>query len=199
MTKKDMLLRIRDEYRAEHENSPATARDMGEWAVSTGRYKLPPHATERKWAEELSEVMGMDMMTVNGNRRVRTMHTWRSAQGNLWDHIRTISVPDMALSIAYRRNGVLGEVKQMKIDLDYFSELHPDEPAIQTSFNFEKDLADAGLLNFSSSEHEPPGVRPPGALPPRALRRGPSRPSSRPSGPARRPPDSSPGSPEAGS
>ena len=192
MTKREQLLRIRDEYRSAHENAPATARDMADWAVATERYKSLPHATERKCAEELSEVMGMEMMTVHGNRRVRTMHTWRSAQGNLWDHIRTISNPDMALSMAYRRNGVLGEVKQMKIDLDFFNELHPDEPALQTSFNFENDLADAGLLNFSSSEHEPPSAPPPGALPPRDLKRGPSRPSSRPSGPVRRPPDSSP-------
>lgn len=199
MTKKEMLLRIRDEYRAEHDNAPATSRDMGEWAVATGRYRLPPHATERKCAEELADAMAMDMMTVSGGRRVRTMHTWRSEQRNLWDHIATISTPDMALSMSYQRNGVLGTVKQMKIDLDYFNELHPDDPALQVSFNFENDLADAGLLNFSSSEHERLGVRPPGVPPRRGSQRGPSRPSSRPSGPVPRPPDSSPDSPEAGS
>jgi len=176
MTKKEMLLRIRDEYRAEHENAPATAREMSEWAVSTGRYKLPPHATERKCAEELADAMAMDMMTVLGGRRVRTMHTWRSEQRNLWDHIDTISIPDFELSMAYQRNGALGIVKQMKIDLDYFNELHPDGPAVQVSFNFENDLADAGLLNFSSSEHEPPSAQPPGAPPRKGSRPGPSHP-----------------------
>lgn len=198
MTKKEQLLRIRDEFRAEHDNAPATARDMGEWAVATGRYKLPPHATERKCAEELADAMAMDMTTVSGGRRVRTMHTWRSEQRNLWDHIATISTPDFTLSMAYQRNGALGIVKQMKTDLDYFNELHPDGPAVQVSFNFENDLADAGLLNFSSSENEPRGVRPPGTLPPRGLRRGPSRPSSRQSGPSRGPTDSAHDSPPPG-
>jgi len=180
MTKKEQLLRIRDEYRAEHGNEPATAREMGDWAVATGRYKLPEHATARKCAEEIADAMALDMVTVVGGRRVRTMHAWRNEQRTLWDHIGTISRNNMALSVAFKRNGIVGEVKQIKIDVDHFNELHPDDPALQVSFNFENDLADAGLLNFSSIEQEPQSVRPPGALLPTSLRRGPSRPSSRP-------------------
>ena len=177
MTKADMLQRIIEEYRAEHENVPATSRDMGDWAVATGRYKSPPNATERKCAEELSEVMGTHMMTVSGGRRVRAMHTWHSGQGNLWDHINTISRPNFELSMAYQRNGCFGIVKHMKVALDYFNnDLHPDGPAVQVSFNFENDLADAGLLNFSSSEHEQPSGPPPASPRPKGWKRGPSRP-----------------------
>ncbi len=71
----------------------------------------------------------------------------------------------MAVSVALRRNGVVGEVKQIKRDLDFFNELHPDLPPLQTSFNFEGDLADAGLTSPSSIELErligpPPPVPP---------------------------------------
>jgi len=199
MTKRDQLIRIVDEYRAEHDNSPATSREMGDWAVETRRYKLPPFATQRRCAEELSEVMGLDMFTAPSGRRVRRMHAWRDQQRTLWDNMNTITRDNMSLALAYRRNTVVGEVKQMKIDLDYFNDLHPDDLALQMSFNLENDLADAGLLNFSSSEPGQPSVPPPGVPPRRGSQRGPSRPSSRPSGPVRRPPDSSPGSPEAGS
>lgn len=176
MTKRDQLLRIVEEYRAEHGRLPATAREMGDWAVDTGRYKLSPFAAERRCGEELSEVMGLDMMTAPSGRRVRTMHAWRDQQRTLWDHMTTITRENMSLSLAYRRNTVVGEVKQMKVDLDYFNDLHPDDPALQMSFNFENDLADVGLLNFSSSEPSQQDGKPPFSPPPKGPKRGPSRP-----------------------
>lgn len=57
MTKRDQLLRIRDEYRTAHDNTPATAREMADWAVANGKYRLPVHLTERKCAEGVNPVL----------------------------------------------------------------------------------------------------------------------------------------------
>lgn len=169
MTKREQLLRIRDEYRATHDNAPATSREMGDWAVANGKYKLPTHATESRCAEELAEAMRLDLMTVEGGRRVRVMHAWpASNQRTLWDHVTTITRPNMQLSVAQKRNGIVGELKQMKIDLDFFNELHADEPPLQMAFNFEGDLADAGLLKPSSTEIERLIAQPPSAPPEKA-------------------------------
>src|SRR5712691_10426766 len=73
MTKREQLLRIKDEYRATHGNQPASAREMADWAVAQGHYELPVYATARKCAEELADVMRLEYMTVEGGRRVRTM------------------------------------------------------------------------------------------------------------------------------
>jgi hypothetical protein len=165
MTKREQLLRIRDEYRADHNNAPATAREMADWAVDEGKYRLHHAAANRKCAEELAEAMRLDLFT-SGGRRIRAMHSFtKDKQVGLWDHIRTISPDNMAVSVALRRNGVVGEVKQIKCDLDFFNEIHPDLPPLQTSFNFEGDLADAGLISPSSIELErligqPPPVPP---------------------------------------
>lgn len=166
MTKREQLLRIRDEYRAAHDHAPATAREMADWAITEGKYRLHHAAANRKCAEELAEAMRLDLFT-SGGRRVRAMHSFiKDKQIGLWDHIRTISRENMAVSVALRRNGVAGELKQIKRDLDFFNELHPDMPDLQTSFNFEGDLADEGLLNPSSIELErliaPPPPAPPG-------------------------------------
>ena len=174
MTKREQLLRIRDEYRAAHNNEPASSREMADWAVANGKYKLPSHAVERRCAEELSDAMRLDFMTVPGGRRVRTMHAWPTKQETLWDHIRTITPEKMRLSVAFQRNGVVGVLKQIKIDLDYFNEL-PADSQIQTSFNFEPDLADAGLLT-SSSEPAQPTSPTPAAVPLKGFRRVPSHP-----------------------
>jgi hypothetical protein len=147
---------------------------MADWAVANGYYKLPAHATERRCAEELSEAMRLDVMTIEGGHRVRTMHAWPGGkQRTLWDDIRTITRDNMMLSVAHKRNGIVGEVKQIKIDLDFFNELHADEPPVQMSFSFENDLADAGLLTVSSNG---PNWPPPATPQRRASRPSRSRP-----------------------
>lgn len=176
MTKREQLLRTKDEYRASHDNAPATARDMAEWAVEAGMYKLPPFAATKKCAEELADAMRLQYMPVKGGRRVRAMHSWPTEQGTLWDDLRTIKRGPMELSTALKRSGVVGEVKQLKRDLDFFNEFHPDEPPIEISFNFENDLADAGLFNLSSSGLMPPAAPPPPSPRGRAWKPAPYRP-----------------------
>ena len=180
MTKRQQLLRIRDEYRKSHNNEPASAREMADWAVTEGMYKLAQYATEQRCAEELADVMRQEHMTVEGHRRVRTMHSWSSEQRKLWDHIQTISRENMKLSVALKRKGIVGEVRQIKIDLDYFNEVHADEAPLQMSINFENDLADVGLLTSSANAPAPPTEPVPGVRRPRALKPVPSRPSSHP-------------------
>jgi hypothetical protein len=192
MTKREQLLRIRDGYRAAHNNEPASAREMADWAVAQEMYKLPVFATARRCAEELADVMRQDHMMVDGGRRVRTMHSWTSEQRTLWDHIRTITRDNMKLSMALKRNGMVGEVKQIKTDLDFFNDLHADEAPLQMSFNFERDLADAGLIDLSSTAPEPRTGQPADAPPAIALKPLPSHLSSRLSGPVQPPPGSSP-------
>ena len=97
MSKRDQLLRIKDEYRAAHENKPATTREMAEWAVANRKYKLRPFEAETKCAAELGDGLRMSYMTVQG-RRVRIMHAYPSPQGDLWDDIRTVSRDNMKLS-----------------------------------------------------------------------------------------------------
>jgi hypothetical protein len=151
MTKHEQLIRLKDEYRAAHDNAPASPRDIADWAVKEGMYDLAPHAAERRCAQELADAMRTEFMTVDGGRRVRVMHAWASPQGNLWDDIRTISRENLEISLAQKRNGIVGEVKQIKQDMDYFDSLHPDDPRLQMSFDFTNDLADAGLLEVLAS------------------------------------------------
>lgn len=149
MTKREQLLRIKKEYREAHENVPATAREIADWAVSAGLYKLPTSAAERQLANELSDALRVEYLTDDRGNRVRVNHAIHNAQGSLWDEIQTISRANMKLSVAQKRNGMAGEAKQIQRDLNYFNELHADEAPIQTSFDFNADLADEGLV----SEH----------------------------------------------
>lgn len=193
MTKREQLLRIKDEYRATHGFEAASSRAMAEWAVKEDKYKLPEFATVAKCAEELAEAMRTEYMEDERGHRVRVMHSAPSAQGRLWDwdHIETASREFMEASAAQRRSGIVFDVKQLKIDLDYFNGLHSEDEPLQISFNFTNDLADLGLLGSSSTEPAPRASQSPPVAPPSTSRRAPSRLSSRPGARERLLPDSS--------
>lgn len=138
----------------------------------------PPQATVTKCAEELAAAMRSQSILDAHNHQVRVMQTVPTAQGTLWDDIRSITRPNMEVAVAHRRNGVVADVTKLKIDMDFYNGLHSDEPPLQTSFNFNPDLADAGLLTSSSIGRDLRPAQSPLAVPPSSSRPSPFRPSS---------------------
>jgi hypothetical protein len=150
MTKRDQYIRIKDEFRATHGNIPASTQTMIEWAIDAGLYAVDVRAAKAKGAKELAEVLRSETIIDADGHKVRVNHSVETAQGYLWDDIRTISHQHMELSVAHGRNRIFGEVKAAAIAVNFYNDLHADEAPIQTSFNFENDLADEGITIPSS-------------------------------------------------
>src|SRR5205809_645139 len=79
-------------------------------------------------------------------RRVRLLHpaTVRR-QGVLfteWDDMRTAPRAHMQLSFQQKRKGIFWDCHQLKIDVDSYNDVHPDEDSIQMIFDFTMDLAE---------------------------------------------------------
>lgn len=85
-------------------------------------------------------------MTDKKGRRVRVLHPAPTLlDGNremLWDDIRTAPRDHMQVSFQHRRQGVVGDCRQMKTDVDSYNEAHPDAEPIQIVFDFTMDLAE---------------------------------------------------------
>jgi hypothetical protein len=60
----------------------------------------------------------------------------------LWDDISTAPRQHMQMSFQHRRHGIVGDCRQMKIDLDSYNDTHPDDEPIQMIFDFTMDLAE---------------------------------------------------------
>lgn len=152
MTKKDQYRRIWDEYRKAHDNEPASTLKMIEWAKQVGLYAVDQAAALRRGAAELAEVLRADTVPADDGADVRiNMPFVDSEQGWLWDDLRTIRHDRMEIATAHSRNRIVGEVKSMARQINFYNSFHADRPPIQTSFNFENDLKDAGLPLPSSS------------------------------------------------
>ena len=166
MTKKDMYVRIWDEYRKAHENEPVSTGAMIKWAKENGLYAVDQGAAMRRAAAELAEVLRTETIAAEDGADVRiNMPFFDKEQGWLWDDLRTIRHDKMTIAAAHARNRIVGEVKSVARQITFYNTYHADRPPIQTSFNFENDLKDAAIPVPSSSGLEqllgPPPLDPP--------------------------------------
>lgn len=160
MTKKQQLLRIWNEYRKTHPDEPGSTMAMIEWAKENGLYAVDQRAALRRGAAELAEVLRELTVADSDGEGVRVNMPYLDGQQWLWDDLRTIRHDRMELGVAHARNRVVGEVKSVARQLKYYHSIHADRPEIQTSFNFENDLRDAGISLVSSNVPERPVSRP---------------------------------------
>lgn len=77
-------------------------------------------------------------------RRVRLLHPAPllsdGAKEMIWDDIRTAPRQHMQVSFQHRRQGIVGDCRQMKVDVDSYNDAHKDAQPIQIVFDFTMDL-----------------------------------------------------------
>jgi hypothetical protein len=90
--------------------------------------------------------MREEYATDSKGRRVRLLHPAAvRADGEqmvLWDDIRTAPRAHMQVSFQQRRQGIVGDCRQFKTDVDSFNDAHPEGQPIQIVFDFTMDLAE---------------------------------------------------------
>jgi hypothetical protein len=138
---------IVEDYRAEGLPWPASTKTIGDWAIRTGRWKLPPSAAINKCAEDLANAMREEYMTDAKGRRVRVKHSakvWKNGEQTvLWDDIRTAPRRHMQVSFQNRRQGIVSDCRQLKSDCDSYNDAHVSDDPLQIVFDFTMDLAEA--------------------------------------------------------
>jgi hypothetical protein len=99
------------------------------------------------------------------SRRVRTNHPYKEwilgesgerQQKTMWGDIWSLNPEQMRNSVQVRRKQSLGEVRQIKIDLESYNDNNGFGAKIQMSFNFDKDLQEI----FQDTEYNPDKDRP---------------------------------------
>jgi len=140
------MQKIVQEYRASGQPWPTSAKSIADWAITSGRWSMPAAAVRRRCADDIASAMREEYYTDKKNRRVRLLHPAPLfSQGErviVWDDIRTAKRPHMELSFQFRRQGVVADCRQFKVDVDSYNDAHPDAAPIQVVFDFTMDLAE---------------------------------------------------------
>lgn len=141
----EQLRSIANQYFSEHDGT-ATSRDIAAWATRTGLWSPQPGSLVDQCAEELSRAMREEYLTDAQGRSVRAKHCARmrenGKQFTLWADIRTAGKEHMSRAFQQRRRQILGDCRQLKVDVDSYNDNRKPEQPIQVVFDFTLDLAE---------------------------------------------------------
>ncbi len=140
------MQRIVAKYRLAGESWPAASKTIADWAMRQRLWELPTSAALAKCAEDISRAMREEYMTDAKGRRARVKHPAtikvHGEQMVLWDDMRTATRQHMRVSFQQRRQQIVGDCRQLKVDVDCYNDMNADEQPIQMVFDFTMDLAE---------------------------------------------------------
>jgi hypothetical protein len=140
------MQQIVEQYRLSGQPWPASARAIAAWAINNDRWALPSSAVITKCAEDLAKAMREEYTTDPKGRRVRVKHPVTIRRGGeqyaLWDDIRTAPRSHMQVAFQQRRQAIVGDCRQLKVDADSYNDAHPEAEPINLVFDFTMDLAE---------------------------------------------------------
>lgn len=126
---------------------PATTREIAFWAINNKLWGPQRSKIIDICAEQLAHAMREEYITDPQGRKVRAKHAARisGTQQVLWDDIRTASREHMQAAFQQRRQQIVGDCRQLKLDVDSYNENKNDSKPIQLILDFTLDIAEAEL------------------------------------------------------
>ena len=146
----EQSISIVEDYRGAGMPWPASRTEIGEWAVANDRYQLTRGMAVAQAAERIGRAMGLEHVVDRRGRSVRKYYAARLRENGQvvmkWDDLNA-DRSFMEVSSANRRNQILGECRQLKNDMDSYSERRCPEKPIQINFDFSTDLKELEQLD----------------------------------------------------
>lgn len=123
---------------------PTTTQSIARWAIDNKLWQPKPSTILDQCAKELAHAMREEHITDPQGRSVRAKHVAKvnrnGEQLALWEDIRTASREHMEIALQQRRQQIVGDCKQLKMDMDSFNENNNSAGPIQMIFDFTDDL-----------------------------------------------------------
>ena len=146
MSYRQQIQHIIDDYVENIGPEPASSHDIAAWAVSQGRWQPQTGSMIDQCADEVARVLREEYFLADDGHEVRAKHAARvprnGKQITLWADIRSANRMHMATAFQQRRQQILGDCRQLQVDVDYFNQnRYPGNP-IQMIFDFTLDLAE---------------------------------------------------------
>lgn len=144
----EQLQRLWILYEEDGQSTPATSHDVAAWAVRKQLWHPRPSDVIDQCAEELSRAFREEYISDAKGRRVRAKHAARITQNgkqlSFWADIRTAPRTHMEIAFRQRRQQIVGDCRQLNIDVSSYNDGHSAEPPIPMLFDFTDDLKEAG-------------------------------------------------------
>lgn len=134
------------EYRGSGGTWPASAKTIARWMIANRKWERHGTSLVKICARDVARAMREDYYTDPQGRRVRLNHAARfpipdsDTQETLWGDIRTEPRPFMQRAFSNRRMQIVGDCKQLKIDVDSYNDNGPKGPPVKMLWDFTDDI-----------------------------------------------------------
>ncbi|SRR6266496_3368065 len=146
-TKNERLQQIWHKYDSENGHQPCGTRDAVDRAIAEGLLEEPYVDPRDLLAAEMAAALREEMATDKQGRRYRVNHAARistsGVQHTFWATMGFAPHEHMERAFAQRREQIVGDNLQLKIDVDVYNDLNKGKrPAIQLVLDYTEDVAE---------------------------------------------------------
>lgn len=146
MTYHQQMQEIFKRYQAEVAAEPVDLREVAAWAISEKLWHPRPADIHARFAEDMATALREEYRTDKAGRRYRAKHAVRGEhdgrQYSLWDDIDTAPRSHMEKAFAQRRRQIVNDGHQLRLDVDHFNSVNPEEKQIQLILDLTDDVAE---------------------------------------------------------
>ena len=145
-TKIERLQYIYHRYEAEHDHLPTSAREAVEWGVREGLVELPSIDPYDVLAGEMAKALREEYAIDEHGLRYRVNHAVRvtkaGVQYTFWATMGFAPRAHMEKAFAQRREQIVGDCLQLRIDVDAYNNFNNGEAPIQLVLDFTDDVTE---------------------------------------------------------
>lgn len=144
------MQKIFAEYEKTVSPDPANLRAVGQWAMDNGLWQPQPQDILKKFSEQMAAALREEHRVDSKGRSYRTKHAVRGTkngkQYSLWADIDKAPRSHMQKAFAQRRGQIVGDCHQLRLDVDHYNDIKPDEAPINLVLDFRDDVEEMLIL-----------------------------------------------------
>lgn len=143
-TKNERLQRVWRLFEESHDKAPASAREVVAWGVAQGLLYPPTIDPLDVLAGDMARALREQYATDEQGRRYRVNHAVRvtrgSVQHTMWGMLGEVGRPFMEQAFYQRREQIVGDCVQLRVDVDVFNDKNAEEEPIPLVLDFTDDV-----------------------------------------------------------
>lgn len=145
-TYSDAMLDIVQQYLFEGRVEPIDLDDLARYAINKGLWTNHGSTLVQLCKRDLSRAFREQFHTDPQGRQVRTYHAAKRSSGGeqlvFWADLRTAPPDHVELAFQQRRSQIVGDCRQLKMDVDSYNENNADGGYYQLLLDFTEDIAE---------------------------------------------------------
>jgi hypothetical protein len=131
-------------FQDETSHDPADLREVAAWAIKEKLWQPRPSDIHARFASDMADALREEYRTDKAGRRYRAKHAVRDTvngkQTSFWADIDTAPRTHIEKAFGQRRRQVIGDCHQLRLDVDHFNSVHPDQEQYNLILDFTDDV-----------------------------------------------------------